>query len=147
MPHLGTVMLVIGIFLSIGSGRSLARRKHDAELARRYGRRLPGLGHAAYLYMLFAFMLNTAAFVFMRIANLSLKLVLSPLEGGLTATIEAVVATLVIVVASYVFFHKRYQGVEKPLTPEGRIVLRGLDLGSKAREKTVDKLADKLRKK
>ncbi len=147
IPHLSLVILLIGVALSINSGRSIARRKHDAELAKRYGRRLPGLGHAAYLYMLFGLMLNIAALVFMRMANLSMKIVLAPLEGGLIPVLEAVTATLVLITASYVFFHKRYQAIDRPLTLEGRIVLRGLDLGDKARGKTVDKLAEKLRHK
>ena len=143
--HLGLIILLAGVALSINSGRSIARRKHDAELAKRYGRRLPGLGHAAYLYMLFGLMFNIAALVFMRLANLSVKIVLAPLEGGLVPVLEAVAATLVLIAASYVFFHNRYQGIDKPLTLEGRILLRGLDLGDKARGKTVDKLAERLR--
>ena len=146
IPHLSLVILLIGVALSINSGRSIARRKHDAELAKRYGRRLPGLGHAAYLYMLFGLMLNIAALVFMRMANLSVKIILAPLEGGLIPVLEAVAATLVLIAASYVFFHKRYQGIDRPLTLEGRIVLRGLDLGDKARGKTVDKLTEKLKR-
>jgi len=143
--HLGAMMLLVGLLLSANSGRSIARRKHDAELAERYGRRLPGLGHAAYMYMLFGLMFNIAALIFLRIASLSIKILLSPIEGGLIPVLEGVAATLVVMVASYMYFHRRYSGVNKPLTPEGRIILRGLDLGDKAREKTVDKLADRIR--
>ncbi len=146
IPHIGLLALLLGIALSVNSGRSIARRKHDADLAKMYGRKLPGLGHLAYLYMLFGLMLNIAALVFMRIANISIKIVFAPLEGGLLPVLEGLIVTLIVITASYVFFHDKYRDIKKPLTMEGRVVLRGLDLGDRAREKTVNKLANKLKR-
>jgi len=54
--------LMLGAIFSINAGRNFARRIHDIELARKYGKRLPGLGLPAYVPIFFALVTNLVAF-------------------------------------------------------------------------------------
>ncbi len=131
---IGYLGLVFGVVMSINTGRRLAQRRHDAELVARYGRRLPGVGLVLYAYMTLAFILNVFSVLLFQVFASEAKLLLAVLTGSLASFVAGVVMTIVLIAGSYYFFRKRYEGVDRPLTREGRLALRGVDLGARAAE-------------
>ena len=128
--------LLLGFLLAVNAGRGLARRMHDAELARRAGRRLPGgLGVVFYGSLVLAFLLNLAVLAFTQAVSLGAKTLVGVVTGHLSSPLLSLVITLAGLVTGYAWFASRYRGVEKPLTREGRLVLRGVKLGGSALEK------------
>ncbi len=124
---------VLGFLLAVNAGRGLARRMHDAELARRYGRSLPpGLGIVFYIYFILAFLVNLSVLAFTQALGLAGKALLGAATGHVFTVIASLAETVAGLVLGYVVFSRRYRGVEKPLTREGRIALRGVELGREA---------------
>jgi uncharacterized membrane protein len=134
------LLVMLGVLLSINTGRKLARRSHDAALARKYGRSLPGMAHIVYIYMFAAFIFNTLSIVFMRLASTGIQLFISSIMHSIISTITGLVLTTLLILISYIFFSKRYENVEHPLTLEGKIALRGLGAIDGAKEKLKSKI-------
>jgi uncharacterized membrane protein len=137
------LLAVLGILLSINTGRRLARRSHDATLARKYGRSLPGMAHMVYIYMFIAFIFNTFSIVLMRFASTGIQLFISTIMHSIINTITGLVITTLLILVSYVFFSKHYENIEYPLTLEGKIALRGLGTIDSAKEKLKSKIRRK----
>ncbi len=128
--------------LSLNAGRRLAMRLHDLELARRYGRRLYGLGLIVYVYMFLGFAVTFMSIVATQLMSNAVKLFIGVLEGNIAAIVYSVIISAVSTVVGYIVFSRRYHNVERPLTREGKIALRGISIGegavSKAR-KSLDR--------
>ncbi len=138
-----TLGLLIGFLLAFRAGGKIAARRHDAELAKRYGRRLPGgLGLVFYLLVLASLLVNLTVVLAMTAVKAVLKLFLGAATGHLVGATGGVLITLAGLLTGYLYYSHRYSGVEEPLTREGRIALRGIQLGSRAAESTRQ-LADK----
>ena len=131
---ISTISLLIGVLLSVNAGRTLARRRHDLELARRYGRELPGLGIVVYIHMFLAFLFNLSALTLSQLVSGGVKLLVAVATGGFINFIASILLTILLIGGSYVYFSRRYRGVDKPLTREGRLALRGVELGKRGLE-------------
>jgi len=116
-----TGLFLVTVAASSLTGRSLARRIHDAMLARRLGGwlRIVAIGVMPLLVLLAAF--NIATIIAMRIASIPFTL-LSALTGR--GGLGSMVVSASVLVASIAFFSARYRGVDEPLTREGKLLLR-----------------------
>jgi len=128
-----TAGMVLGFLLAVNAGRGLAKRMHDADLARRHGRSLPrGVGSVFYLYLVLAFLVNLSVLAFTQALGLAGKTLLGAATGHVSTVLLSLAETLTGVAVGYIIFSRRYRGVEKPLTREGRIALRGVELSREA---------------
>jgi len=130
--HIGVVGLAVGVLLSLNAGRRLAMRLHDLELARRYGRRLYGLGFIVYVYMFLGFAVTFISIVATQLMSNAVKVFIGVLEGNIMAIVYSVIISAVSTVVGYIVFSRRYHNVERPLTREGKIALRGISIGESA---------------
>ena len=137
---IGYAGLVFGVLLSVNTGRKLAQRKHDAELVARYGRRLPGIGLILYVYMMLAFIVNIFTVALIQMVTSEAKFLFALLTGSLTGFLAGTLMTIILIAGSYFYFRRRYEHVDRPLTREGKIALRGVDLGSRAYEEARRRL-------
>ena len=137
---IGYAGLVFGVLLSVNTGRKLAQRRHDAELVARYGRRLPGLGLVLYVYMMIAFIVNIFTVALIQMVTSEAKFLFALLTGSLTGFLAGTLMTIILIAVSYFYFRRRYESVDKPLTREGKIALKGVDLGSRAYEEARRRL-------
>jgi len=129
--------LLLGFLLAFRAGGKIAARRHDAELARRHGRRLPGgLGLVFYLLVLASLLVNLTVVLAMAAVKAVLKLFLGAATGHLVGAAGGVAVTLAGLLLGYLYYSHRYRGVEEPLTREGRIALRGIELGDRAASAT-----------
>jgi hypothetical protein len=138
-PLLETIQLLgllVGFLLALHAGRSLAMKSHDAELARRHGRRLPaGLGLAFYLLVLASLIVNILVLATTQALSLAAKALLGAATGNTSTIITSLLDTATGLATGYLVFSHRYRGIDSPLTREGRIALRGIELGTKTTEK------------
>ena len=88
-----------------------------------------------YGSLVLAFLLNLAVLAFTQAVSLGAKTLIGVATGRLSSPLLSLVITLAGLVTGYALFASRYRGVEKPLTREGRLVLRGVELGGSALEK------------
>ena len=129
--------LLVGFLLAFRAGGKIAARRHDAELARRHGRRLPGgLGHVFYILVLASLLVNLTVVLAMTAVKAVLKLFLGAATGHLVGAAGGVLVTLAGLLTGYLLYSHRYRGVEEPLTREGRLALRGIELGNRAAQST-----------
>lgn len=128
--------LLLGFLLALNAGRGLARRMHDADLARRYGRSLPpGLGALFYIYFLLSFLVNLSVVALSQALSLAGKTLLGAATGHVSTVAISLAETLAGIAVGYLLFRRRYRGVERPLTREGRLALRGVELGKRTGER------------
>ncbi|OWJ54825.1 hypothetical protein Pdsh_03675 [Pyrodictium delaneyi] len=119
--------MMFGAILSINAGRNFARRIHDIELARKYGKRLPGLGLLAYMSIFFALVTNLVAFAAGKTLASSISVLSGVIRDNISLTMLSALLTLLTTVVSYYVFYTRYRNVEEPLTREGKVALIGLN--------------------
>lgn len=119
---IGWVMLALSTLLAINAGRSLAARRHDAELAKRYGRGLSFFGLALYFYAIFSIIFSLFSMVTVKSLTTSLRLLTT--GSSIAPIITGFIYPLLVTGASYAAFRARYRNVGKPLTREGRMAMK-----------------------
>lgn len=134
----GWVLFTIGTLLAINAGKGLAAKKHDAELAKRYGKQLSVFGLALYFYAL----LSIAFSLFSAIATKALSVSFKFFVGGLNviSILTGVVYPLVIMAVSYAAFRARYSRIDEPITREGKLAMKVAEKEIGIRKK-VEKVA------
>jgi hypothetical protein len=100
--------------MAVLAGRGFARKVHDVRV---YGRGVLGLPTYFALMMSYAF--SVTAFVLPKLFTLPVHVVVSGFD--VVGVVGGLAVTTLLTLISYVVFLRRYRGVTKPLTLEGRI--------------------------
>lgn len=118
----GWTMFAVSTLLAINAGKGLAAKKHDAGLAKRYGRHLSMFGLALYFYAILSIIFSLISTLATKALSMSLKLFV----GGVNAAsvFMGVIYPLLVMGISYVIFRAKYSGVNTPITREGKLVMR-----------------------
>ncbi len=118
----GWVLFIVSTLLAINAGRGLAAKKHDADLAKRYGKQLSMFGLALYLYAIFSIVFS----LFSTLATKTLSASLKVVTGGsiLSTILTGIVYPLLVIGVSYAVFRARYSNVDEPLTREGKLAMK-----------------------
>ncbi len=114
-------MFAISTLLAINAGKNLAAKKHDADLAKRYGKQLSIFGVMLYFYAIISIIFSLFSSLITKIFSTSLKLMVGGTD--LLPILTGVAFPLFVMVLSYVVFHAKYKGVNEPITREGRLVI------------------------
>ena len=107
-------LLAFGYLMAVLAGRGFARKVHDVKV---YGRGVLGLPTYFALMMSYAF--SVAAFALPKLFTLPVQVVMSGFD--VVGVVVGLAVTTLLTLISYVVFIRRYRGVAKPLTLEGRI--------------------------
>lgn len=116
---LGLIGVLIGILLSVNTGRNLARRRHDALLFRE-SIKIPLFNTMFYIMFIFLLIWNTFFICMMSTFTFSIKFIISMFN--LTNLLYSLVITGSEIIISFYVFSMRYRGLNKPLTREGKIM-------------------------
>ncbi len=118
----GWVLFIVSTLLAINAGKSLAAKKHDADLARRYGKQLSMFGLTLYIYTIFSIVFSLFSTLVTKTLSASLKVI----AGGsvLSTILTGIVYPLLVIGVSYAVFRARYSNVNEPLTREGKLAVK-----------------------
>jgi len=106
--------LTFGCLMAVLAGRGFARKVHDV---RAYGKGVLGL--PTYFALMVSYAFSVAAFVLPKLFMLPAQVVVSGFD--VVGVVEGLAVTTSLTLISYAVFLRRYRGVAKPLTLEGRI--------------------------
>lgn len=118
----GWVLFAVGTFLAINAGKGLAAKKHDADLAKRYGKQLSMFGLALYFYAILSITFSLFSTLATKAFSVSLKLVVGGLDP--MSILTGIVYPLLVMGISYAVFYARYSKIEEPLTREGKLAMK-----------------------
>ncbi|GEM_PF-3088774 len=119
---IGWALLTVSTLLAINAGKNLAAKKHDADLAKKYGKQLSIFGVMLYFYAIISIIFSLFSSLVTKIFSTSLKLMVSGTD--LLPVLTGVAFPLFVMGLSYVVFHAKYNGINEPITREGKLAIR-----------------------
>ncbi len=132
----GWVLFAIGTVLAINAGKGLAAKKHDADIAKRYGKQLSIFGLFLYFYAILSILFSLFSTMATKAFSMSFRLVVGGLD--IIYIITGIIYPLVVMGVSYTVFRSRYSTVGRPLTREGKLAIKVAEKEMWLRKKVVE---------
>jgi len=118
---LDLISLMIGLILSYRSGKNLVKWKHDVVLAKEMNIwNSPAPDKLTYLVMLFGFLFTFTSLIFSNILSILIPMTLATL----TSTLATFAISVAMIIAIYSVSKHKYKTIKKPLTLQGKIVIK-----------------------